>query len=483
MKKIIVASLLLVFSSSLFAQCPYRYGATEDDSLKCLEQLTNYQMFYKAKNYKDSYEAWQYIVKSCPCAWDGLYTNAQTMFQNLIKGETDSLKREHYIDTLLYSYEVRNTYFPEKFSKGYCLGFQAYNILQYRGKKMITVEEYTALLDMFTQSVELEKEKTQPAIWDKYFQLAEVLTKATKDTTYVIEAYGRATDYLDVSINNALVQYEKQVDNLDTLTAQLDAGQIDRMNYDKQTKSIISDTARQMKLVVNYRKTLAKIEKSVTPYASCEVLEEVYSKKLETSKDDISAINKMVMTMAKGGCLSSPIFKEALEILHNANPNRTSAYWMGNLSFKSYAKTHDNSELDAAVSYFQEAVRLSETNEQKADANYMLALMYQTKRSYSESRSAAYAALRYQPNMGKAYILIGDLYASGCNDEIPLSYAWAAADKYAKAVAVDPSCASTANEHRAKLRYPSKDELFKRGLNAGSSYHVGGWIQENTTVR
>ncbi|MCQ2275621.1 MAG: hypothetical protein MJZ87_01545 [Bacteroidales bacterium] len=483
MKKLIVASLLLVFSSSLFAQCPYRYGATEDDSLKCLEQMTNFQMFYKAKNYKDSYEAWQYIVNQCPCAWDGVYTNAQTMFQNLIKAETDSAKREHYIDTLLYSYDVRNTYFPEKFSKGYCLGFKAYNILQYRGKKMSTVEEYTALLDMFTESVEMEKEKTQPAIWDKYFQLAEVMTKATKDTTYVIEAYGRATDYLDVSINNALVQYEKQVDNLDTLTAQLNAGQIDRMSYDKQTKSMISDTARQMKLVVNYRKTLAKIEKSVTPYASCEVLEEVYSKKLETSKDDISAINKMVMTMAKGGCLSSPIFKEALEILHNANPNRTSAYWMGNLSFKAYAKAHESSELDAAISYFQEAIRLSETNEQKADANYMLALMYQTKRSYSESRSAAYAALKYQPNMGKAYILIGDLYASGCNDEIPLSYAWAAADKYAKAAAVDPSCANTANEHRAKLRYPSKDELFKRGLSSGSSYHVGGWIQENTTVR
>ena len=483
MKKLIVATLLLVFSSTLFAQCPYKYGATEDDSLKCLEQMTNFNMFYKAKNYKDAYEAWQYIVKQCPCAWDGIFTNAQTLFQNLIKNETDSLKKEHLIDTLLYSYEVRNNYFPNKFSKGYCLGFKAYNILQYRSKKLSTVEEYTAILDMFTESVELEKEKTQPAIWDKYFLLSEMLTKSTKDTTYVIEAYGRATDYLDISINNALVQYEKQVDNLDTLTAQLDAGQIDRMSYDKQAKSIASDTARQMKLVVNYRKTLSKIEKSVTPYASCEVLEEVYGKKIESSKDDISAINKMVMTMSKGGCITSPLFKEALEILHKANPNRNSAYWMGNLSLKSFINDKDNSELEAAISYLQEAVRLSETNEQKADANYMLALAYQMKHSYSESRSAAYAALKSQPNMGKAYILIGDLYAGGCNDEIPLSYAWAAADKYAKAAAVDPSCANEANAHRAKLRYPSKEELFKRGLNAGSSYHVGGWIQENTTIR
>ncbi len=482
MKKLFIATLLLAFSSALFAQCPYKYGATEEDSLKCLEQMTNFNMFYKAKNYTDAYEAWQYIVKQCPCAWDGIFTNAQTLFQNLIKNEKDSLKKEQLIDALLNSYEIRNNYFPEKFSKGYCLGFKAYNTLLYRGKSC-TSDELMQVLDWFIQSVEMEKEKTQPAIWDKYFQLAEIVTKAKRDTTYVIEAYGRATDYLDLSINNALVQYEKQVDNLDTLTAQYEAGQLDRMSYDKQAKTIISDTTRQMKLVVNYRKTLSKIEKSVTPYASCEVLEEVYSKKIETSRDDISAINKIVMTMSKGGCIGSPIFKEALEILHKANPNRNSAYWMGNLSLKSFVTTKNNAELDAAVSYFQEAVRLSETNEQKADANYMLALAFQTKHSYSESRSAAYAAIKAQPNMGKAYILIGDLYASGCTDEIPLSYAWAAADKYAKAAAVDPSCANEANAHRAKLRYPSKEELFKRGLNAGSSYHVGGWIQENTTIR
>ncbi len=486
MKKILIAALLLAFSSSLFAQCPFKYGANEDDSLKCLEQITSFNMFYKAKNYKDAYEPWQYIVNNCPCAWDGIFTNSQTMLQNLIKAETDSLKREQLIDTLLYSYEVRNNYFPEKFSKGYCLGFKAYNILQYRGKKMSTLEEYNAILDMFAQAVELDKEKTQPAIWDKYFQVAEALTKASKDTAYVIEAYGRATDYLDISINNAVAKFEKDTVLLDSLTKLYENGQLDRMSYDKEVKPLISDTTRQMKLALNYRRTLAKIENAVTPYASCNVLEEVYTKKFEkdsTIKEDLSAINKIVVTMSKRGCLDSPIFKESLEILHKANPNRNSAYWMGNLSLKSFVTTQDNAELDAAVSYFQEAVNLSETNEQKADANYMLALAFQTKRSYTDARTAAYAALKAQPNMGKAYILIGDLYASGCNDDVPLSYAWAAADKYAKAAAVDPSCAETANAHRAKLRYPSKDELFKRGLNAGDSYRVGGWIQETTTVR
>ncbi len=490
MKKLFFATLLLLSGAFLFAQnrnCPFKYGANEEDSLKCLEQITNFNMFYKSKSYADAYEAWRYLVASCPCCWDGIYTNAQNMFGALIKAEKDSLRRELLIDTLVYSYEIRNQYFPEKFSKGYCLGFKAYNTLLYRSKSM-NFDQIKEVENWFIQSVEMEKEKTQPAIWDKYFQLSENITKASRDTSVVIEAYGRATDYLDISINNSQVQYEKQVAVMDSLHELYRQGTIDTNYLVELCKKPSADTARQMKLMVNYRKTLAKIEKAVAPYASCDVLEELYSEKLAGNKDDISAINKMVMTMSKGGCVSSPVFKDALEILHRANPNRNSAYWMGNLSLKSFVNTKDNAEMDNSIKYFNEAVSLSETNEQKADANYMLALAYYTKGSYPEARAAAYAALKHEPNMGKAYILIGDLYANSggkCSgdDMVPLAYAWAAADKYAKAAAIDPSCAERANAQRAKLRFPSKEDLFKRGISSGTSYHVGCWIQENTTVR
>ncbi len=468
-------------------QCHYKYGATEADSLKCIEQLTNFNIFLKAKNYTEAYPTWQHLVSTSPCCWEGLYTNAQNMFQAMISAETDSVKKEHLIDTLIYSYEVRNQAFPERFSKGYCLGFKAYNILQYRQNLLKKdIGKMEELLNMFTESVELEKEKSQPAIWDKYFQLAEKITKAKKDTSYVIEAYGRATDYLDISINNALVEYEKQVVVLDSLNELYTSHKIDTDYLVNLCKKPAADTARQMKLVLNYRKTLAKIEKAVAPYASCEVLEELYSQKLESIKNDISAVNKVVVTMAKGGCLTSPVFKQALLIQHQSKPSRTSAYWMGVLSLNTYATNEDKSEVDKAITYMQEAVRLSETNEQKADANFILATAYQTKGAFSEARNAAYAALKADPSMGKAYILIGDMYRTSggrCSDGIPYDYNWAAADKYSKAAAVDPSCAATANARRSSLVFPKKEELFRRGMSSGQSYHVGCWIQENTTVR
>ena len=481
MKKIIAIVVMVLCGGSIFAQnpCPYKYGANEADSIKCLEQITIFRTFYNDKNYKDAYEAWQYVIQHSPCAYDGIYTNAQTLFQNLIKEEKDSARRELLIDSLFYTFDVRSTYFPDKFTPGSGLGFKAYNTIRYRK------DQYEKAFDWFVQSVEMEKENTQPAIWDAYFQLAENLTKAKKDTSIVIEAYERATDYIDLSILNATKSYENSVDALDSLQAKFDNAEIDRLVLDKQAKKFVADTTRQSKLIVNYRKTLAKINNAVTPYASCEVMEQLYTKKFEDIKNDLAAVSKMVNTMFKGDCTDSPVFLEGLSILHKASPSRNTAYMMGNLTLKKYATNKSDEDYNATVSYFKEAVNLSETHEQKADANYMLALAYQLRGANSEARSAAYEALKARPNMGKAYILIGDLYSRGCSgdNEIPGAYAWAAADKYAKAAAVDPSCANDANNHRAKLRYPSKDELFKRGLKNGDTVHVGCWIQENTTVR
>lgn len=217
------------------------------------------------------------------------------------------------------------------------------------------------------------------------------------------------------------------------------------------------------------------------PYAPCSVLEQVYGKKLETSKDDLTAVKKIVTTMNKGGCVNSPVFAEALEILHKAEPGALSAYLMGNFSIK-------REEIDKAIEYFNEAIRLFETNEQKVDVYYMLGNAYMIKGNYSEARASALNALKIKPNFGKAYILIGKLYAySGgrCSsaDYIPLSVAWAAADKFNRAKAVDPSCTEEANKELGRLQFPTREEKFKRGLNAGDPVHIGCWIQENTTVR
>ena len=446
MKKLFFVSLLCFMTSLAFSQsCSFKYGATEEDSLKCLEEVNSFRIFYNNKQYADALTPWHYVVNNCPCAWDGVYTYAQTMFDNLIKAEKDSAKKEALIDDLVNSFKDRHLYFPKKYTEGNGLGFMAFNLTRYRMKDFLKNKNYAAIEDvynLFVRSVEMEKENTQPGIWDSYFTVAEIMTQMKKDTTIIIEAYERATDYIDMSIVNAYVKYEKQLPNFANLDSAFAKGQIDKMEYDKRFNQLSADTARQMKFVSNYRKTLSNIEGKFQPYAPCNVLEQVYTKKFDQNKNNMKALKKMVLTMSKGNCITSPVFKDALELVHAAEPGAQSAYLMGNLSLR-------NGETAKAIEYFEEAISLFETQEQKVDCYYMLGLAYQLEQKYSEARAAALQAIKIHPNCGKAYILIGDLYASSGNrcggeDFLPRCYNWAAADKYIKAAAVDPSCAETA---------------------------------------
>lgn len=484
MKKVF---LLSIFCASLTLgntqDFNFKYGATPQDSLKCLEQLSAFQLYYNQKSYAEASTYWQYVVNNCPRSWNGVFAYAQTMFDNLIKVETDSIRKEQLIDSLLWSYDMGSKYFPDKYTEGYGLGFKAFNTIRYRSRN------YMQAYDWFVESVELEKEKTQPAIWDVFFKTAEQIAKIKRDTNILIETYERATSYIEDAINDAFKGYDKAMANFDNLNEAWEKSQnqtlenpISEADYNQRSKVLSADTARQMKLVSNYRKTLSNIELGFLPYASCEKLEAVYNKKFESNKDNLSALKKMVTTLSKRQCMLLPVFRNALEIVHKNEPNAQTAFLTGTLMMQ-----HD-STLDRAIEYLNQAIKLYETNEQKIEPYYLLAMTYYLKSNYAEARNAAYNAIKIKPTCGKAYILIGDLYknsGSRCSggDNLPYAYNWAAADKYAKAVAVDPSVADKAQEARSGLRFPSATDKFDRGLNAGDSYRVGCWIQESTTVR
>ncbi|MDR1757437.1 MAG: tetratricopeptide repeat protein [Bacteroidales bacterium] len=488
MKRVLLFIALFTVSGWLLAQqnpCPFKYGANETDSLRCVEDISAFRAFYAAKGYKDMYASWREVVTKCPCSWSGIFSYAPVMFDNLIKMEQDSARKQIYIDSLLWTYEVRHLYSPQFFTEGQGLGEKARALLQYRMQK--NKEFIESVYDIFSRSLDMEKSKSQPAIINNYFQLSKVLTDATKDTTIIIEAYEKVTEYIDEAIHQAYKQYEKNLPyfgNLDTAYNILH--NIDKMEYDKRFRGLSEDTARQMKLVDNYQKTLKNVENTFTPYAPCSVLVQVYSKKIDNNRDNMAVLQKMVTTMWKRGdstCINSAVFQDALELLHQSQPGAQSAYLMGNFKLRKL-------EYDQAISYFKEALNLYETNEQKVDVYYTMGLTYMLKGAdfYADARESARAALRIKPSCGKAHILIGDLYAmsagrcSGGNN-LPLANNWAAADQYNRAVAVDASCAAAASEKLRKLTFPSTTDKHARGLNTGDSYTVGCWINETTRVR
>lgn len=482
MKKIVLLFTFFALSFGAFSQNSIcnGYGATEDDSLQCLEQITLFRQFTKQKDYPKAYEHWRNVIAQCPCSWNGIYTNSsiQNIFEALIKQSKaagDTARAEVLVDSLIWVYTVRSTYFPDKYSAGEDKGWIAYNMTRFRQK------EFETAYPLFIEAIESSKEETQPIIFNVFFGVSQVMTKAKKDTTYVIDAYERATTYLEQAIDNYNKQLDKIMPSLYALDSNLAAGTIDSNAYKVQTGKIGKDTAKVNKYISNYAKTLGNIESKFTPYAPCHVLDQIYGKKLAENRDNLTVLKKIIHTMQKSDCSKSDIFVEALEIVHKAEPSANSAYQMG-------LRSLGRADYDAAVAYFKEAISMFETNEKKANAYFFLATTLQAKENYSESRAAALEAIKLKPNMGKAYMLIGDLYHySGrrCSGEgsLPNANNWAAADKYSRALAVDPSLEQTIREKRSKLAFPSDQDKFVRGLQNGSSYRVGCWINETTTVR
>jgi hypothetical protein len=85
----------------------------------------------------------------------------------------------------------------------------------------------------------------------------------------------------------------------------------------------------------------------------------------------------------------------------------------------------------------------------------------------------AYASSRPYANDAKGAILNKTVY-------------WAAVDKFVKAKQVDPTVEATANEYISSYSkyYPTKEERFDLPNEfSGSSFYVGGWIGENTSIR
>lgn len=79
MKKLkIVLFAVAALSTAFTANAQSKWGATPDDSVACISNVSLYQEFYKQKNYTDCYEPWKQIMLHCPKYSKTVYQRAST---------------------------------------------------------------------------------------------------------------------------------------------------------------------------------------------------------------------------------------------------------------------------------------------------------------------------------------------------------------------------------------------------------------------
>jgi tetratricopeptide (TPR) repeat protein len=141
------------------------------------------------------------------------------------------------------------------------------------------------------------------------------------------------------------------------------------------------------------------------------------------------------------------------------------------------------------MDYFKQAIDQETDPYKKAQSLLRVAQILGKKGRKSEARSYAYKALKFQPSMGKAYLVIASLYASSANscgtDVVSKRMVYVAAlNKARKAKSVDPSVSSLANKfiNAYSKNVPTKKDLFVAGVKPGSLHSIGCWINETVRV-
>jgi len=410
-----------------------KYGK---DSVQCVTNLSIYREFFRQKNYADAIDPWRWVFFNCPASSQNMYLDGVVIFKELINAETNTDKKELFVDTLMMIYDQRIKIFGRE---GFVLGRKGVDLALFSPTR---IEE---IFTITKKSIELEKNQSKSDVLFVHFQSAIKLSENEKyGKSIIMDAYNTVSDIVDWNLKNNL-----------------------------------NDSAF-------FNPTKVNIELLFAPLATCPDLINIYTKKYEETPNDKDLLMSITSMLNRYNCTDEELFFKATESLHKIDPTANSAYLMGRMSNskKQYAK---------AVEYLQEAVKLykADENDNKAEALLLLAdINYRFLSQLVRARNFALQSFELRPTDGRPMLIIGDMYASsasscGDNEIEKRSAYWAAVDKYNRAKNIDSSLEKLANDRIASCipQFPDKETIFFHNLQIGQSYTVGCWINETTTIR
>lgn len=437
MKKltIIILTVLAVFGGQFKVSAQGKYGA---DSAQCLLYLSYYQEYWKQKNYDSALPNWRKAYSICPAtASQNMFIHGTRLMTRQLDKIKDPAQRAAIIDTIITLQDQRMAAYPKK--RVEIMNNKGQYMINYRGSdsKYIYDNLSGIVAELGTQS--------SGSILVNLLQSGIALYREDK-----------------LSADDVIALYDTVSDAINGADAKNDAEAEDNAKAKATIESIFADSK----------------------VASCDNLIAIFTPRYEADSDNLALVSNIVKLMNNAeDCASNDLYLKAVTSMYKLDPSYRSAYALFRLN-----SARDN--VADAARYIEEAIADPESDETvDAQYNYELALF-----AYKNGmRGKAYEAARKAVDLdhgyaGKAYLLIGNLWASStCSDEVD-KYArfWAATDYFQKARNTDPTLAEDASASISSVSryYPEASEIFMYDLTAGQSYTVScGGMTANTTVR
>lgn len=434
---LLLAAMLLVFSSGSFAQAYLKdpkYGVDEESRKECAVNLSLYREHYNQKNYAMAKPSWLKVLTICPAASQNAYIHGVRMMKTWIEEEQNLTKKKELIDSLMMVYDMRIEYFDRQ---GVLLGQKGMDLIS------LDSERYEEAYKMLKQSIDEEKDGSDSPVIYTFMAVTKTMFDNGKiPAETVIENYAMLADYLDVQIK-----------------AKPDDG---RLTQIKENVDAMFSSAG---------------------VADCNNLSEIFEPRIDNNPNDIDLIKKTHALLSANRCEGSDFYRKVAVKLHANEPSALLAYELSKifLNMKNFTRAEE---------YFKNAIELEQDPTRKSVFLVEYGnIVYNEFKNPQKARTLALEALSLNPQMGHAYILIGNIYAgekSCFGDEFQKKTVyWAAVDKFIKAKQVDPTLAGDCERliDVYTQYFPAQNDIFFQDLQPNQQYTVGCWINETTTVR
>ena len=436
--------IAFVIPLNFFAQNDLKYGDTENKQILCKEALSVYKSYKTQKNYSEAYDQWEKACAVCPPqVQEALYQNGSTFIKYEIKeakAAGDLVRQAALVDSLMWVYDMRMELFPSTKKKPnnrcHVLGRKASDYYSFN-KDSVQVA-----FEMFKECIECLGSKSSATVLMKYYSTGlRTMVKVNKENkeegllmkSQLLTDYLMLIEYADIAIN-ANIGNEKAIKN--------------------------------------YESAKTNIQKNFNKIANCEEMVDVLQSRIDANPDDIDLKRKVLSLLVNRECTENDLFLPVATAVYEFEPSHEAAFAIG----MGYAK---QSQLSESFKYMEEAVSLCDSCPKQMAYLLKTGQIASALKRSSTAKRYANQVIAIDPNNADAYMLIGDAIAgatSSCNDGALGKRAvyWVAHDYYSRAKRMNPELAEKANARMSKMskQFPTIDEVFTLGLQAGTSFTV-----------
>ena len=437
------------------------------NSEECMQNLSIFAEYAKVKNYDEAYEPWMSVRKECPSLNVAVFSYGERILKDRIKKATPETLAAETADLMkLYDEWLEN--FPTKKNvsvKGDIISSKAQAILDYKTADKMQVYK---TFDLAYQTD--AKSFSNPKELYNYFK---TLYDLYKEGTHGVSMEQLFNKYEEVSEKFEL-ESTNLAKKLDLILKKQEDG-VPLNSRDVRSKRVYGINSNAIGTF------LSNLDAIISKEATCVNLVPLYKRNFEEFKSDAIWLKRAASRMDSKECSDDPFFVTLVEALHTLDPSADSAYYLGILKDKA-------GDSDDALKYYEESISLQTDPYKKAKILYKIAIKFKNAGRKFSARSYARKALSFQPSMGRAYLMISNLYAGSANDCGETQFNkravyWLAAQMAYKAGEVDGSikklALKTARSYEG--RAPSKTEIFTEG-NQGATIQLDCWIKSSVKV-